>query len=362
MKTSSTKTRLRKPLLWLAVIVVGFVTLAAWTSRTSTPPFLDETGAIVPNSIAEERTMTLGGVEQHVLLRGKNKDAPLLVFVHGGPGASATAFLRTYNADLENEFLIVYWDQRGALNSFDSDLDPADMTIERMTADLGELIDSLFVEFNQDQVILLAHSWGTILGLEHAAKRPETVAAYIAVSQTTDQMASDAAGYEWALDQARAAGDSTAIEQLEEIGLPPYTIEEFITQRRFVNQFGGTLLEYQSDLDLLRISMATAEFAWPDAAPLVRGISFSGKALWDEQKTYNAQSRIQSIDVPVYFVYGRHDKAISPELGAQYFDQLEAPAKEFIWFENSAHAPLFEEPEKFNDYIVDIAQSIGILK
>lgn len=362
MKRSSTKTRLRKIFMWLAAIGVGFVALAAWTSRTSTPPFVDGAGATVPNSIAEERTMILGGVEQHVLLRGRDKSAPLLVFVHGGPGVSSTAFLRANNEILEEDFLVVHWDQRGTLNSFDPELDPAEMTIERMTADLGELIDALLAEFNQDQLILVAHSWGTILGLEHVAKRPETVAAYIAVSQTTDQMASDAAGYEWALKQAHAAGDSTAIEQLEEIGLPPYTIEEFVTQRRYVNQFGGSLVEYKSDLDLLRISMSTPEFAWPDAAPLVRGISFSSEALWEEQKTYDAQSRIQSIDAPIYLMLGRHDQIISSSLGTAYLDSLEAPHKELIWFEGSGHVPFFEEPEKFNDHILVIAQSIGIFK
>lgn len=357
-KTTSSKPRNRKisrVFTWLTIPLLGFAAFTFWTAEGSTPGFSET----LPNSISEERMINLGGVDQYVLLRGKDRIAPLLIYVHGGPGASATPFLRTHNADLENDFVAVYWDQRGAAKSFDANLDPADMTVDEMAADLGELIDLLLAEFNQDQVILVGHSWGTVLALEHVANRPETVAAYIAVSQTTNQMASDAAGTQWALEQARAAGDTTAITDLETIGLPPYTLEEFFTQRRYLNQFGGTLVESQSDLDLLCLSLATSEFAWPDAISFVRGTGFSGKALWAEQQQYDVSSRHSSIDVPMFLMLGRHDRVISPDLGAAYFANLEAPEKELIWFENSAHAPLFEEPEKFNAMVKEIAERVG---
>ncbi len=82
--------------------------------------------------------------------------------------------------------MAAYWDQRGIVKSFNSNLDPADLNVSRMTSDLGELIDLLLGEFDQDRVLLIAHSWGTILALEHVAARPETVAAYIGVSQITN--------------------------------------------------------------------------------------------------------------------------------------------------------------------------------
>ena len=159
MNNSSPNPRLRKKFLWLTAALVGLVAFAAWKTRTGTPSFLDVNGVLVPNSISEERTMVLGDVEQHVLLRGKDKTNPLLVFVHGGPGFSTTAFLRTNNAALEDDFVVAYWEQRGTLNSFDPKLDSADMTIEQMTADLSELIDALLAEFGQEQVILFCSNF-----------------------------------------------------------------------------------------------------------------------------------------------------------------------------------------------------------
>lgn len=166
-----------------------------------------------------------------------------------------------------------------------------EITIDRLTKDLGELIDVLLVEFEQEKVLLVAHSWGTVLAIEHAAAKPETVAAYIAISQTTSQAESDAEGYKWALARAKESKDVEAIKRLADIGLPPYTI-----------------------------------------------------------------------DVPIVMVMGRHDRVISPTLGAQYFEMLKAPAKELIWFENSAHGPPFEEPEKFNEVVRKTAQGVDLIK
>ncbi|NET38908.1 MAG: hypothetical protein F6K19_44175 [Cyanothece sp. SIO1E1] len=102
-------------LVSFAVLIIGLASALILTTRTSTPPFLDADGNVLTDSIAEERRVKLGGVEQYVLLRGRSRTAPLLVYVHGGPGGSETPFLRIYNAELENDFLTVYWDQRGTV-------------------------------------------------------------------------------------------------------------------------------------------------------------------------------------------------------------------------------------------------------
>lgn len=107
----------RRILVVLAVIVVGLAATAYLTSGTSTPPFTDTNGEVVPTAIVEERQMMIGGVEQYVYLRGRDRSAPILVHVHGGPGMTSVPFLRTFNAELENDFLVVYWDQRGTLKS-----------------------------------------------------------------------------------------------------------------------------------------------------------------------------------------------------------------------------------------------------
>ena len=361
MENSAQKThrssRLRRGIA-VAILLLSTAIFMFFTAEGHTPAFENADG----QSIAEERMMSLGGVDQYLLIRGRDRQAPLLIFVHGGPGASTTPFWRTYNSELEDEFVMVYWDQRGAVKSYNSEIDPASMTIDQLTSDLDKLIDALLVEFTQEQVLLVGHSFGTIIALDYVAAHPENVAAYVAVSQITDHMQSDLEGYEWALAQAKATGNESAISQLEEIGKPPYEIEEFYTQRRLVNQLGGGLVEYRSDFELLRTALRTPEYTLKDAYAFVQGANFSSQALWPEQQNYNAFSRHQKIEVPVYMIFGRHDRVISTQLGAEFFDQLESPSKELIWFENSAHSPMFEEPKEFNTAIFGAGLETGLIK
>lgn len=346
----------------LAILVVGLGILLVTTKDSGTPDIVDANGNPIPEAIAEERMLTLGGVKQYVLLRGKDRTAPLLVYVHGGPGMTATPFLRTYNEKLEDDFLVAYWEQRGTSNSYSESLDPAAFTIDRITKDLGDLVDQLTQEFKQDKVLLVGHSWGTIPALAYAVSSPKKVAAYIAVSQTVNQIESDKIGYEWALAQARERGYDKSVKKLEELGPPPYSIDEFVTQRKQVNFLGGGMRDPVSDLEAAWIALKTPEFAWPKLGALVNGIQFSGAALWEEQQLFDAISRYPTLGVPIFMLVGRYDRIISSELGAKYLESVNAPHKELIWFENSAHAPQFEEPEVFNAKVKQIAQNAGLIQ
>ncbi len=358
--------RVNKILIYIFIAFVitasGASILLFATSGTHTPAFLNSDGDLRSEAIAEERTISLGGTEQYVLLRGTNRSAPLLFYVHGGPGMTATPFLRTYNSNLEDQFLVVYWEQRGTNNSYNDRLAPNTMSISQITEDMSELIDMLMKEFNKEKVLIVAHSWGTIPALEYVAKSPDTVSAYISVAQTVNQIKSDTAGYEWALAKARKKQYKKSIKILEELGRPPYTYDEFVTQRKQVNFLGGSMLTTKSDMELAWIALQTPEFSWRNLGRVVDGIQLSGAALWEEQQQYNALTRHPRIEVPLFMLFGRYDHIISPEWGKIYFDNVDSPTKEFILFEKSAHAPMFEEPTVFNKTIINIAKKIGILE
>ena len=344
----------------IAVVAIVVGILLSTTTGSYTPAITDSNGDPLPTAIAEERMLILGGVEQYVLLRGADKSKPLLIYVHGGPGMTSTPFLRTYNEALERSFLVAYWEQRGTNNSYSDKLDDVTMDIDQITSDLSELVTILLSEFNQEKVLLVGHSWGTIPSLEYASASPDTVAAYVAVSQTVNQIKSDNIGYEWALAEARRQNYKKSIETLEELGPPPYTYDEFVTQRKQVNFLGGSMVKPHSDLKLAWVALQTPEFSWPKLGALVDGVRFSGESLWEEQQQYDALERHSKLDVPFFILSGRHDRVISPELGEAFLDSVDAPLKKFIWFEKSSHAPQFEEPTLFNATIIQIAQQVGL--
>lgn len=356
--TAQTRRVRRWVLGGLALAAAG---LAVWSAKGTTPAFVGADGAPLAGAIAEERWVDLGGVRQYVLIRGRDRTAPLLVNVHGGPGMTERALYRYHNAALEDHFTVAYWDQRGAGKSFDATLDPGTLTIDRMAADLTELIDALRAEFGQDKVLLLAHSWGTVLALEHIAWRPETVAAYIGVGQVTNQLESEKEGYAWLIAEAEALGETRAAEALRDLGPPPWTPDQMLAQRDWLYRLGGFYAEPPSPLGYIAQVLSTPETGWLDIVPMFKAMPWTIGHLWDENQGYDAFARHPALDAPVFLMLGRHDHAVSPSLAEAWLAALDAPIKRALWYETAGHMVPAEDPAAFNRDVLEIARAVELL-
>jgi pimeloyl-ACP methyl ester carboxylesterase len=166
--------------------LAGAAMLLVVAGCVHTRDITDAQGRIVPGSIATMEMVTIGGIGQSLWFRGVSDANPPLILLHGGPGASESALFRRFNAELEQHFLLVYWEQRGAGRSFHSDIPPESMTIEQLLSDLNEVVELVRRRFHQERVVLLGHSWGTILGTMYAHRHPQKVAAYVGVAQIAD--------------------------------------------------------------------------------------------------------------------------------------------------------------------------------
>jgi len=76
---------------------------------------------------------------------------------------------------------------------------------------------------------------------------------------------------------------------------------------------------------------------------LSRSRTFS---LWDKMQATDLTQKVTELGIPVYFFEGKYDYTCAYPLAKDYFEKLQAPVKGFYTFEQSAHTPLFEEPEK----------------
>jgi pimeloyl-ACP methyl ester carboxylesterase len=319
-----------------------------------TEPFRDAQGGIIPGSIAAMETIPIGGISQSVWLRGISRSNPALVLLHGGPGASESALFRRFNSELEQHFLVVYWEQRGAGRSYHSDIPPQSMTISRFVHDLDELVDWIRQRFGKDKVVLLGHSWGTVLGTLYAYSHPEKVAAYVGVAQISDVPTSRRLSWEFAMTEARKHGNAKAISGLEAIGPPPYSsVDEQLATGKWVERFGGVFHARLSTGKLIRAALGTDEANVVDLVKFGQGNRFSLEQLEDEISHLNLVENYRSFRVPVFFLLGRYDMNTPAALAEQYFQTIDSPQKHLIWFENSAHNPPFEEPDKFNRVLIN---------
>lgn len=338
--------KLRISLIISAALTALIIIILLATMNTHTKPFVDK------DSVAEQRYLTIGNTKQWVLIRGKSVTNPILVFLHGGPGMPVGWLFRHFNSDLENHFITVNWDQRGAGKSYSWSIPPTSMTVNRFVSDLHELITYLKKRFNQEKVYLVGASWGSFLGILYAQKHPKNIEAYVSIGQATHQQEAERLGYEYALEKAKKQGLHKAVAQLLKIKEPVgIDVKDVNVLHKWLLRFGGSLYNKISYFPWIIKMLSTDEYAWPDLIKLWLGIRLTQKLLWPQVFYTNFFKQIPELKVPVYFLLGAHDYVISTKLAKQYFQQLKAPKKELILFNYSGHNPMFEQPEKFNEVL-----------
>ena len=320
-----------------------------------TPPFLGPHGEPVADSIAEVKYLRLGGLDQWVMIRGERLSNPALIMLHGGPGLSETHFFRRHNADLEKTFTVVYWDQRGAGKSFDPSIPKSSMNVEQFIADLDELVDYVRKRVGQKKVTILGHSWGSTLGVLYAARFPEKIALYIGCEQIADAAASEAASYAFAVSEAMRRQNSKALSELRAIGPPPYSARSLFIERTWLQRFAGELSPRALG-KMGRDFLGSPEASILDLPKIVRGFRFSLEAMWHEVSTINLVQLVPSLEMPVIFFVSRRDHWVPAETSVAYFDQLKAPSKQLVWFNESGHEPFVDEPDKFNRTMVEMVR------
>lgn len=322
-------------------------------SRGTTPPFRGPDGQILPGSIAEIVYLRLGGLDQWVMIRGKSIANPILILLHGGPGFPEMRLFRTFNAPLEDHYVVVYWEQRGTDKSYTGNIPPSSMTVEQFLSDLDELVDIVCGHFRKDKVVLYGHSWGSVLGVLYASRFPNKVAAYVGTGQIGDWLASERASYAFVLAEAERRNNQRAVRELQAIGNPPHTFDKMLIQRKWLTGFVG-IVRSMSMWRFSRILLGGPESSIIDLPNILRGCLWSPKLMWEEISSLDLTKTVPTLQMPVFFFVGRHDHVVDGETSAAYFETLSAPSKQFVWFEESAHEPAVEEADKFNAAMAEL--------
>ena len=338
MRRSKTK------IFWFSLIVTLLIVLVCIFFPTWTPKIDGE------QSISILEQVDIKGTGHEILIRGVDSSNPIILFVHGGPASSEIPYVRKYQEDLEEQFTIVHYDQRGSGKSYRFFEDYSNLTTDLLVEDLLALTDYITERFNQQKVLLVGHSFGTYIGMKAVAKAPEKYLAYIGIGQVGDVFQSELDSFEFTMEQAKINGNSKDIEGLMQIqGLIEKGQER--TPRNLVRKYGGAARLINDNRDYLTGFLLNSEYNGLDVIRYLRGISVTQEMLLNEQAQQNLPEIINKVDLPIFFVMGKYDYMTSVNAAKNYYESLEAPKKEFIVFEESAHYPQFEEKEKFNVWL-----------
>lgn len=343
--------------LGAVLVTLPVVVLAVALLRpASTAPITGPDGRELPTSVAELITLPVGGHEQAVMLRGHDRDAPVLLFLEGGPGGTAIGAMRASGEPLEEDFVLAVWDQRGTGKSL-SALEPTDtLTVEQMISDTLEVTDHLRERFGQERIYLVGSSWGSTLGVLAAQRAPEKYHAFIGTGQMVDQQETDRRMYAETLDWAERAGQDDFARRLRDNGPPPY--EDMLAYPDALS----TNPEYREfphgqDYDpasAYPASLLAPEYTLTEQIRGMGGIIDTFSVLYPQLQDIDFRRDVPRLDVPVFVVLGEFESPGRSDLAREWFEVLDAPVKELVVFPRSGHTPHLDEPSRFHDFMTGV--------
>lgn len=323
------------------------------------------------SQISEEKYVLINGIEQWITIKG-NSSKPVILFIHGGPGSPISPYIDVIYKDLEKDFIVVQWDQRGTARTYGHNSPPEELTpeylqanpltLEQMTNDGVAVAKYLLKHLGKQKIILTGTSWGSALGVKIATKQPDLFYAYVGHSQIVNP-AIDADFYNKIYKIAMDRNDNEALEILNSIGKPPYN------RAKNVGLLFRILKKYE------RANSTPAPNSWFVLSTAYdNAIDNKNREDGDDYSFVNyvgddklgVPSMIANINlmrdnldfkIPVYLIQGNEDIMTPKENSKHYFDTIKAPKKEYYLLPKAAHG--------FNQSVVDaqykIFKSIKIL-
>jgi len=356
-----------RPRRWLTLVPTGMLSLAVVglavlvAGPASTPRVVGADGQPVPGSIAELTAVELDSHEQAISIRAADPDKPVLLYLAGGPGQSDIAFARALLQPLEQDFVVVVWDQRGSGKSYAA-LDPTSTyTLEGLVADTIALTDYLRDRFAEEKIYLLGESWGSTLGVLAVQERPDLFHAYIGSGQMVSQRETDRMVWRDLLAYADRTANGELYNQILTLGEPPYRDTPWANSL-VMGYYGLLETPYSPPAAYVargeasgvgQFGLMGSEYTVVENANLIRGLVDMFSLMYPQLQEIDFRTDVPTLEVPIYVLDGENELRGRRELAHEWFAQLNAPHKELITYENAGHAVAFEQADAFLRLMVD---------
>lgn len=311
--------------------------------------------------IVEERFVRIGGIDQWISIRGENRNNPVLLVLHGGPGSCYSIFtphLRPW----EKHFTIVQWDQRGAGRTLarTGSCGSGEISFKQLTSDAIEITEYLRARVHQDKVFLLASSIGSAFGLQVALNRPDMFYAYIGTDQNVGMVRGREENHRQLLDRLRACGMTSGIRTVERIGADAthWTPRDFTTIAQCTMKSDPS--GFRRTIKLLKDAVWFAP-GWKlrDIRAFVKGMHFSLERMLPEIVRYDAWALGTCFDLPVFLFQGEDDVLTLTAEAQTYFADIKAPAKRMELISDAGHFAMFLQPEQFLEKLLTCVRPLA---
>lgn len=352
--------RSRTGRLTTAGIGIGVTALAvALVLPASTPPVVDAGGEVVPGGVAVLETVRLGGDEHAVMVRAADPDAPVLLYLSGGPGQSDLALARVLSEPWGDDVVFTTFDQRGNGKSYPALLPTSEATLERAVDDVIELVECLRARFSEEKVILMGESWGTILAVLAVQERPELFHAYIGSGQMVDVAETDRRIYRDLQAYADRTGDEDLTRLTRAIGRPPYADVPW-ANARVMGAYDYLYDPYRPSEGYLARGTASGldpfgvrgvEYTLMEKVAVLRGLVDTFAVMYPQIQAVDLRRDAAQLEVPVFMLDGAAELDGRRDLALEWFADLRAPSKRMVAFKGAAHAVAFEQADAVDELL-----------
>jgi pimeloyl-ACP methyl ester carboxylesterase len=354
--------------LSLAILLFLVIT-AIFVKRTYSA---EKTKIKTKNGIQESIYVKIGGIEQYLQIRGKDKDNPVIVFLHGGPASPMSFVSYYYETELEADYTFINWDQRGCGRTYYKNPGMSmknELSADILINDLDELVEYIKERFGAEKVIIMGHSWGTVLGTLYAKQHPEKVSAYIGVSQVVDFKEGKLLAANRAIELQAGKGNRKAAERLTTI-LNKFTETkscEDLDIKNFVKLINLTLkyIPYKgaiSPLKTMWLGLSSPDTAINDIRWFLFLSDFRQYFAMErplmEEMFFNFKLKEQGdFEVPMYFISGENDWITPCKMVEEYIASTPTPDK-ILTVKNAGHSPFMDNPKDFAEAVKSALENI----
>jgi pimeloyl-ACP methyl ester carboxylesterase len=366
-QTSSANNKKRRAVKMIGIIIVSFIALVLLTFfgviREIIPAATRANHKInTPNGIDLMELVEIGGIKQALYFRGQDKDNPVILFLHGGPGFANIPFIHTFQYDWENDFTIVNWDQRNSGKTLAAN-DPAavadTLTIERAVADAHEVTQYIKQKLGKEKIIVLGQSWGAALGTILVQTYPEDYSMYIGTGQAANGIEGARLCYEKALELSRAAGNQKDVDALMALApYPPAAFDESIFHK--AEAIGKYQAKYKIGvsvgLDTLLPAFTSPYYTTGEIIAFIKGVVNQKQyhsGVYPFFFEYNAHNYGTDYQIPIYYIQGENDWQTPYPLAKAFFEEISAPDKVFFTIPNAGHFTTLDNKDEFTRVLLE---------
>jgi pimeloyl-ACP methyl ester carboxylesterase len=312
-----------------------------------------------PNGIDESKYVMIGGIEQWITIRGEDRGNPVVLFLHGGPGEATNPWAYASFRPWLKKFTVVQWDQRGAgrtLGKNGPSLAPT-ITVDRMVRDGLELSELLRTMLKKEKLILVGHSWGSLLGVLMAKAKPDLFYAFVGTGQVAaDPKTNYTVAYDAVLKAAESRGDQRAIRELKDVGRPPWVDGRgYGVQRKWANMFEHADVFLPSTL---AFALSAPGYSLRDVNDWLEGQPLSAEQLVPQESAIDSKTLGGEFHLPVFVIQGAEDFTTPTSLARGFVQSIHAPRKAFVAIEGGGHFAVFTKPDAFLTALVKLVHPL----